>query len=63
MYDWEIQNYLKDRNYRLNSEEYINMYHSCPQMKYIKYNAFGNYFEMWTDCNYFKFTVYCKDNE
>ena len=63
MYDWEIQNYLIERNDVLESKEYLHLLKTCPQIKHVKYNAFGNYFEIWTDCNYFKFTVYCKDNE
>lgn len=62
MYDWEIQNYLKERNYILESNEYINILRTCSQIKHIKYNAFENCFEAWSDCNYFKFTVYCKEN-
>ena len=62
MYDWEIQNYLKERNNMLSSEEYINICRTCPQINHIKYNAFENCFEAWTQYNYFKFKVYCNDN-
>lgn len=62
MYDWEFQNYLRDRNYKLTNEEYIFVCNTCPQISHIKYNAFENVFEMWTDCNYFKFYVYYREN-
>lgn len=63
MYDWEIQNYLRERDNILESKEYLYLMNTCPQINHVKYNAFENCFEMWTDCNYFKFTVYCKDDE
>jgi hypothetical protein len=58
MYDWEIQNYIKERNYVLSSEEYIYICNNSPQLNQIKYNAFEDCFEAWSDCNYFKFQVY-----
>ena len=62
MYDWEFRNYLNERNYRLTNKEYIYLCTNCPQINHIKYNAFENNFEIWTDCNYFKFQVYCIEN-
>lgn len=58
MYDWEIENCLRDNNYSLSSKVYIDICKNSPQIKHVKYNAFENYFEIWTDCNYFKFSVY-----
>lgn len=63
MYDWEIQNFLRERDYKLESNEYFNICRTCPQIKHVKYNPFENCFEVWTDCNYFKFSVYCKENK
>ena len=60
MYDWEFQNYLKERNYKLTNKEYIYVCNTCPQINRVKYNAFENSFEIWTDSNYFKFCVYYK---
>jgi hypothetical protein len=62
VYDWEIQNYLKERNYKLTNKEYIFVCDTCPQINHIKYNAFEDNFEAWTDCNYFKFQVYLEEN-
>lgn len=63
MYDWEIQNILKERNCRLESNEYFNICKTSPQINYVKYNPFENCFEVWTDCNHFKFSVYCPENK
>lgn len=62
MYDWEVINYLKDKNYKLTSDEYIYLCSTCPQITHIKYNSFEDNFEIKTDCNSFKFKVYCKTN-
>lgn len=62
MYDWEIQNRLIEQNYKISSDEYFNICRTSPQIKHVKYNPFENCFEIWTDCNYFKFSVYCKEN-
>ena len=62
MYDWEIRNFLKDRNYILTNKEYIYVCRTCPQINQIKYNSYENNFEVWTDYNYFKFQVYYKED-
>ena len=36
MYDWEVINYLKDKNYKLTSDEYIYLCSTCPQITHIK---------------------------
>ena len=59
MYDYELQNYLNQKNNKLTAEEYLYVCNTCPQLRHIKYNAFGDYFEAWSDDNnYFKFQVY-----
>ena len=58
MYSYEIEKYLKERNYYLKINELIFITNTKvhPQIDHIKYNAFGDYFEMWTkDGYYFKF--------
>jgi hypothetical protein len=62
MYDWEFQNYLTERNYKLTNNEYLYICNTCPQISRVKYNSFGDTFEIWTDCNYFKFEVYYKED-
>lgn len=58
MYSYEIDNYLKERNYYLNSEEvqYITDISIHTQICRISYNQEFNYYEMWTNDEwYFKF--------
>lgn len=58
MYDWELQNYLQEHNYVISHQEYLHICNTSPQIKHIECNHIDNYFEVWTDCNYFKFQVY-----
>lgn len=58
MYDWEIQNYLQERNNIISHKEYLHICNTCPQIAHIKYDTFNDIYEMWSDCNYFKFKVY-----
>lgn len=60
MYDWELKRFLQERQYQLESKEYLYMCNTCPQINHVKYNAFEDCFEIWTDCDYFKFKVYHK---
>lgn len=58
MYSHEISNYLKEREYRLNSEEiiFITDITVNTQICRISYNQEFNFYEMWTkDGYYFKF--------
>lgn len=50
MYSFEIDKYIKDRDSYLTSEEYLYVsdIKKSPQICKIKYNAYGNYFEMHT---------------
>lgn len=58
MYSWELTNYLTEHNCTLNQNEYLHICNTCPQIRRVKYEPYGNYFEIWTDDNgYFKFTV------
>lgn len=58
MLSYEIEEYIKLKNYCLNSEEiiYITDIELHPQIKEIKYHSDFNYYEIWTSDNYhFKF--------
>ena len=58
MYSWEIQKLLELRNYLLNSEEYLNVCNTSPQINRISYNGYEDNFNMTTKDNYhFKFKV------
>lgn len=62
MYSYEIEQLLKIRNYLINSEEYLNIMKSSPQINHVKYSPYADEFETWTDDNYYwKYKVYRKD--
>ncbi len=62
MYSYQIQQILDSNNYNINSETYINICSTSPQIKEVKYSSYGNYFEIWTSDGYWKFNVYRKEN-
>ena len=62
MYDYEILSYLEDKYFKLSNKEYMYICSTCPQINHIKYNSFEDKFEIWTDCNYFKFDVYLEED-
>ena len=58
MYSWEIDKILNENNFAINAETYIQIISTSPQINHIKYQAFGDYFEIWTDDRYeWKFKV------
>ena len=62
MFSWEIRDELEKHNYRISSEIYKKICDS-PQIQKIKYEPFGDYYELYADDGYyFKFTVY-KENK
>ena len=59
MYDWELANYLRDKNHNLSASEYIYVCNTCPQLRQISYDAYSNMFTAISDNNeYFRFKVY-----
>lgn len=64
MYDWEINQILQQNQNNIDSETYLHICSTSPQINYIKYEPYGNFFEMWSnDGMHFKFTVYRKERE
>ena len=62
MYSCEINQFFEQRNYNIDSEDYIKICNSSNQISKIKYEPFGNYFEIWTNDNYYcRITVYRKE--
>lgn len=61
MYSYEIQQILESNNYNINSETYLNILSTSPQIERVKYNPYGNYFETWASDRYWKFSVYRKE--
>ena len=60
MYDWEMSEYINNRNGQLNREEtkYIIDINLHPQLNHITYNVYDSSYDMW-DCNgnYYHFCV------
>ena len=52
MYSYEIEELLKKCNYNIDSETFINMCRTSPQIDHIKYNPYEDNIEMWTNDNY-----------
>ena len=54
MYSWEIDNYLKIRNYVINKYEYMNIANTniSTQISRIKYDSYSNSFYMETNDGY-----------
>ena len=62
MYSCEINQFFEQRNYNIDSEDYIKICNSSNQISKIKYEPFGNYLGIWTNDNYYwKITVYRKE--
>ena len=53
MYSWEITQFFEQRNYKIDSEDYLKICNSSNQISKIKYEPFGDYFEIWTGDGYY----------
>ena len=57
MYSWEISQILEQNNYNVTVDVYNEICKSS-QISRVKYEPFGDYFEIWTKDNYYwKFQV------
>lgn len=64
MYSHEIEQILKNQNYNIDSETYVNICDTSAQISKAKYNSYNDKYELWTSDNYYwKFSVYRKDDE
>ncbi len=61
MYSYQIEQILESNNYNIDSETYLSICSTSPQIKEIKYSSFGHYFEIWASDGYWKFSVYRKE--
>lgn len=60
-YSFEIDNKLKEKNYNLSSEEYLELFNSSVSSQIVRviYNPWDKYFSCWTNDGYhWRFTVY-----
>ena len=61
MFSWEISQILLENNYNIDSETYLYICSTSPQLTRIKYDAWSDSFEMWDgENNYWKLNVYRK---
>lgn len=59
MYSWEIQEFLKERNYYIGGDDLLKLIsvEENPQLNHIVYSPYNNTYDMWDkDGNYFHFT-------
>lgn len=64
MYSYEINQTLESQNYNIDSETYIDICDTSPQISRIKYNPYDNKYDIWTNDNfYWKINVYRKEHE
>lgn len=62
MYSWEINQIMESSNFNIDSETYLTILITSPQIRYVGYKSFGNYFEIVDDeQNCWKFNVYRKE--
>ena len=62
MYSYEIDSIMKHNNYIISANTYINICSTSPQIIRTHYDAFGDYFEIWTEDRYYwKFMVKRKE--
>lgn len=61
MYSWEISELLKSHDNNINSQTYIDICNTSPQITRVKYDSCTDKFEMWDKENYWNFHVYIAD--
>ena len=62
MYSYEIDSIMKQNDYIISANTYINICSTSPQIIRTHYDAFGDYFEIWTEDRYYwKFMVKRKE--
>ena len=62
MYSYEIDNIIQSSSYNLDSESYINILKTSPQIRWTEYLAYEDMFTITTDDHYYwKFKVHRKE--
>lgn len=62
IFSWEISKILESNNYNIDSETYLHICTTSPQLNHIKYDGWSDSFEMYDgENNYWKFNVYRKE--
>lgn len=52
MYSYEINKTLESQNYNIDSETYMDICNTSPQISRVKYEPFEDNFNIWTNDNY-----------
>lgn len=64
MYSSEIDQIIESQYYNIDSETYIDICNTSPQISRVKYNPYNNEYEIWTNDNfYWKINVCRKENK
>ena len=53
MYSWEIDSVMKQNNYIISADTYIDICSTSSQIIRTHYEAFGDYFEIYTEDRYY----------
>lgn len=63
MYSHEIDQTLKSQNYNIDTDTYLHICNSSPQVTHVKYDPYSDSFELWTkDDYYWKIKIYRKED-
>lgn len=64
MYSYEINQTIVSQNYNIDSETYINICNTSPQISRVKYDPYDSKYEIWTKDNfYWKINICRKENK
>lgn len=58
MYSWELEQFIKERNFRLGGDDLgrATSIQENPQLTHIQYKAYDNHYNLWdSEGNYFTF--------
>ncbi len=64
MYSSEIDQIIESQYYNIDSETYMDICNTSPQISRVKYEPYDNKYEIWTNDNfYWKINVFRKENK
>lgn len=64
MYSYEINQIIESQYYNIDSEIYMDICNTSPQISRVKYEPYDNKYEIWTNDNfYWKINVCRKENK
>ena len=64
MYSSEIDQIIESQYYNIDSETYMDICNTSPQISRVKYEPYDNKYEIWTNDNfYWKINIFRKENK